>query len=89
MGEITLEIDLIMQILSGLIIAAIIGAASSMLIMYKCIHKQAQDMKIMKKATAFVLRRQVRETKSLHPEKIDEIEDLEKTYRDLTYNNSK
>lgn len=69
--------------------AAIIGAASSMFILYKCVHKQAQDMKLMKKATAFVLRRQVQETKSLHPEKIDEIEDLEKTYKDLTSNNSK
>ena len=80
--------DLFIQILSGLIIAAIIGAASSMFILYKCIHKQAQDMKIMKKATAFVLRRQVQETKALHPEKVDEIEDLERTYKDLI-NNSK
>jgi len=78
-----MEIDLIMQVLSGLIIAAIVGAASSMFILYKCVHKQAQDMKLMKKATAFVLRRQVQEAKSLHPEKVDEIEDLEKTYKDL------
>lgn len=83
--EITMYVDeLLIQIFAGLIIAAIIGAASSMFILYKCIHRQAQDMKIMKKATAFVLRRQVQETKTLHPESIDEIEDLEKTYRDLT-----
>jgi len=81
--DITLEANFIMQVLSGLIIAAIAGAASSMFIMYKCIHRQALDMQLMKKATAFVLRRQVQETKQLHPEKIDEIEDLEKTYRDL------
>ena len=37
----------------------------------------------MKKATAFVLRRQVQETKQLHPEAKDEIEDLEKTYKEL------
>jgi len=80
--------DLLMQIVAGLIIAAIIGAASSFFIMYKCIHKQAQDMQLMKKATAFVLRRQVQETKTLHPERIDEIEDLEKTYRDLIKNDS-
>jgi hypothetical protein len=38
----------------------------------------------MKKATSFVLRRHVQETKKLHPEYSDELEDLEKTYRDLT-----
>ena len=76
--------DILIQILAGLIIAAIIGAASSMFILYKCIHRQAQDMRLMKKATAFVLRRQVQETKTLHPEAKDEIEDLEKTYKDLT-----
>ena len=74
---------LLIQILAGLIIAAIIGAASWMFIQSKCIHKQAQDMKLMKKATAFVLRRLVQEIKTLHPESIDEIEDLEKTYRNL------
>lgn len=81
-----MEIDLLVQILAGLIVAAIIGAASSMFILYKCIHKQAQDMQLMKKATAFVLRRQVQETKTLHPESIEEIEDLEKTYNDLVKN---
>ena len=75
--------DLLIEILSGLIIASMIGAATSMFILYKCIHKQAQDMKLMKKATAFVLRRQVQETKTLHPESKDEIEDLERTYKDL------
>ena len=40
----------------------------------------------MKKATAFVLRRLVQEIKTLHPESVDEIEDLEKTYKELTEN---
>lgn len=75
--------EIMMQILAGLIVAAIIGGTTSMFILYKCIHKQAIDMKIIKKATAFVLGRQVRETKQLHPESKDEIEDLEKTYKDL------
>lgn len=84
---ITMYVDeLLIQILAGLIIAAIVGAASSMFILYKCIRKQAQDMKLMKKATAFVLRRQVQETKTLHPESFDEIEDLERTYKDLIDN---
>lgn len=75
--------EILMEIIIALISTAIIGGATFMFVLYKCIHKQAQDMKIMKKATAFVLRRQVQETKSLHPEQIDEIEDLEKTYKDL------
>lgn len=79
-----METDFLIQILAGLIVSAIIGAATSMFILYKCIHSQAEDLKLMKKATAFVLRRQVKETKSLHPEAHDEIEDLEKTYKDLT-----
>jgi len=78
--------EILIEIMIGLIIASIIGAASSFFILYKCVHKQAQDMKLMKKATAFVLRRQVQETKTLHPEKVDEIEDLDKTYKDLIEN---
>jgi len=82
-----MEIDILIQILSGLIISGITGGILSMFILYKCIHKQGQDMKIMKKATAFVLRRLFQENKALHPEKVDEIEDLEKTYKDLTDSN--
>ena len=75
-----------MQMLSGLIIAAIVGAFSFSFLMYRCIHRQALDLQLMKKATAFVLRRQVQETKVLHPEAKQEIEDLEKTYNDLIKN---
>lgn len=75
--------EILIQIITGLTILAIIGAASSMFILYKCFRRQAQYMKLMKKATAFVLRRHFYETKSLHPERIDEIEDLEKTFVDL------
>jgi len=78
--------ELLIEIMVGLIIVAIIGAASSFFIMYKCIHKQAQELQLMKKAIAFVLRRLVHETKSLHPDEVDEIEDLEKTYKDLVKN---
>ena len=83
METITMEINLLIEILAGVIVAAIIGAFGSFAVLYKCVHKQAGDLKIMKKATAFVLRRQVQETKQLHPENVDEIEDLEKTYNDL------
>jgi len=37
----------------------------------------------MKKATAFVLRRLVHETQTLHPDNIDEIADLERTYKEF------
>lgn len=82
-----MELDLLIQVLAGLIIAAIVGAFTSFVVLYRCVHKQAGDMKIMKKATRFVLRRLVKETRSLHPEEQDEIEDLEKTYRDLVEDN--
>lgn len=74
----------LMELLIGLVIAAIIGAGTSFYVIYKCVHKQRLDIALMKKATAFVLRRQVQETKQLHPEQVDEIEDLEKTYKELT-----
>lgn len=75
--------EMLMEIVIVLIAAAIIGAASSFFLIIKCVHKQSRDMKLMKKATAFVLGRMVQETKTLHPDEISEIEDLEKTYKDL------
>ena len=78
-----LATDFLMQIIAGLIVVAIIGATSFITVMYRCIKQQALDMKLMKKATAFVLRRQVQTTRHLHPEMKDELEDLEKTYKDL------
>ncbi|MGI9229916.1 MAG: hypothetical protein ACR2P9_08670 [Gammaproteobacteria bacterium] len=76
--------NFLVEILSGLIVASIIGAGTSFYVIHKCQRRQAHDMTLMKKATAFVLRRQVQETKQLHPEQKDEIEDLEKTYKELT-----
>jgi len=75
--------DFLIDILIGLIIAAIIGAGASFTVLIRCVHTQAGDIALMKKATAFVLRRQVQETKQLHPDNKDEIEDLEKTYNEL------
>jgi len=81
--------ELLIQILAGLILAGIVGGITSIFVLYKCIHRQAQDIRLMKRANAFVLRRHVNETKMLHPEAIDELEDLEKTYNDLTKDDSK
>lgn len=74
------------DIITALIIVAVLGASSSWYVIYRCQKKQSSDIKLMKKATAFVLRRQVQETKILHPEAIEEIEDLEQTYKDLVEN---
>ena len=74
------------DILTALLIAVILGIASSIYVFYKSLKKQSADIKLMKKATSFVLRRQVQETKTLHPEAIEEIEDLEQTYKDLVEN---
>jgi len=85
MTEVITQIGI--DILSALLVIAILGVVSSMYVLYKCVKKLSADIKIMKKATAFVLRRQVQETKTLHPESIEEIEDLEQTYKDLIENN--
>jgi len=73
--------ELLIEIMVGLIIAAILGAASSFFIMYKCIHKQAQDMQLMKKATIICYRFIVKDSKRLHSE--EDITDIEKIYKDL------
>lgn len=79
-----MELDILIEVLAGLIVASIVGAFSSFIILYKCQQKTARDHKLMKKAISYVLRRQVQETKLLHPEDKDEIEDLEKTFRELS-----
>jgi len=78
-----LEINFIMQVLSGLIIAAIIGAASSMFILYKCVHKQALELKKAKIAFAVVIRLLVTEAKRLHPKESKELLEIEEIYKDL------
>jgi len=84
MSEIITQIGI--DILTALIVAAILVAASFMCVFYKSLKKQSADIKLMKKASVFVLRRLVHETKTLHPEAIEEIEDLEQTYKDMIEN---
>ena len=81
--EIVYVNELLIQILAGLIIAAIIGAASSMFILYKCVHKQAIELKKAKIAFAVVVRLFVTETKRLHPKESQEILEIEKIYKEL------
>lgn len=74
--------DLFIQILAGIIIAAIFGAASSFFIMYKCIHRQAQDIKLMKKATAVVLKLLVEDTRQNQPDS-EHITEIDKIYKEI------
>ena len=74
------------DILTALLIGVIMIATSTLYIFHKSLKKQSSDIKLMKKASVFVLRRLVQETKTLHPEAIEEIEDLEQTYKDLVEN---
>jgi len=82
MGEITLEIDFIMQVLSGLIVVAIAGAASSMFILYKCVHRQAHTTRQMKKAMIVILKLQVEDTKQHHPDS-KHIAELDEIFKEL------
>ncbi len=84
MSEVITQIGI--DILTALLVIVILGVASSLYVLYKTIKKLSGDIKLMKKASVFVLRRIVQETKTLHPESIEEIEDLEQTYKDLVEN---
>lgn len=73
--------EMLMEIVIVLICAAIIGAASALYVLIKCVHKQAVDMKVMKKATIICYRFIVKDSKRLHSE--EDITDIEKIYKDL------
>ena len=84
MGEGNMIInDLFIQILSGLIIAAIIGASTSFFVLYKCVHKQAVELKKAKTAFAVIVRLFVTESKRLHPEESEELLEIEEIYKEL------
>jgi len=72
--------EFLISILSGLILASIIGAATSFYVLIKCVHKQRDDIALMKKATVIVLRFIVRDTQDFHGEMPT---DFEKLYKEL------
>ena len=72
--------DFLIEILTGLIMAAIIGAASSFYVLIKCVHKQRDDIALMKKATIIVLGFIVKDTAHYHGEMPT---DFEKLYKEL------
>lgn len=77
--------DFLIQVLSGLIIAAIIGAATSFAILIRCVHKQARDIALMKKANIIVIGMIVKDTKRLHGD--ENVTDVEKVYKELINSN--
>ncbi len=74
--------DLFIQILSGLIIASIIGFASFTFILYKCIHKQARKINSINKAFVVVLKLLVIDTKKNHPNS-EYITEIDKIYKEI------
>lgn len=74
--------DLFIQILSGIIIAAIIGAGSSFFIMYNCIHKQARKINRINRAFAVVLKLLVIDTRKNHPDS-QYITEIDKIYKEM------
>ncbi len=72
--------DFLLEILSGLILVAIIGAASSFYILIKCVHKQRDDIQLMKKATIVAFSFIVKDTREFHGQDMTDIEQL---YKDL------
>lgn len=77
--------DFLIQILSGLIVASIIGAATSITYMIRCVHKQARDISLMKKANIIVIGMMVKDAKRLHGE--ENITDIETVYKELVNSN--
>lgn len=73
--------EVLMEIVIVLLSTVIIGAAASFYMLIKCVHKQALDMKVMKKATIICYRFIVKDSKRLHSDK--DITDIEKIYKDL------
>ena len=74
--------DFLIQILSGLIIAAIVGFATFTFVLYKCIHKQARKINRINKAFAVVLKLLVIDTRKNHPDS-EYITEIDKIYKEM------
>ncbi len=74
--------NFLIEILSSLIVASIIGAATSFVVLIRCVHKQANDIALMKKATAIVFKIIATDTKRLHGDEYG-MSDLDDIYKAL------
>lgn len=82
MAEENMINDLFIQILSGVIIAAIISFTSLAFMLYKCIHKQARKINQINKAFAVVLKLLVIDTRKNHPDS-EYITEIDKIYKEI------
>lgn len=74
--------DFLIQVLSGLIVAAIIGFATFTFVLYKCIHKQARKINQINKAFVVVMKLVVIDTRKHHPNS-EYITEIDKIYKDI------
>lgn len=77
--------DFLIQILSGLIVASIIGAGSSFFILIRCVHRQRTDIALMKKAMVYTLKLIAKETQMLHGDNHN-LTDIDDIFKDLMKN---
>ena len=82
MGPDVILDDFLVQILSGLIVAAIIGAATSFFVLIRCVHRQRTDIALMKKAMVYTLRLIAKDTQLLHGDK-HTLEGIDGVFKDL------
>lgn len=74
--------DFLIQILSGLIVASIIGAATSFFILIRCVHRQRTDIALMKKAMVYTLRIIAKDTQMLHGDNHN-LSDIDDIFKEL------
>jgi len=74
--------DFLIQILSGLIVAAIIGFATFTFVLHNCIRKQARKINRINKAFAVVLKLMVIDTRKNHPDS-EYVTEIDKIYKEI------
>ena len=75
--------EILIEVMVGLIVVAIVGAAGSFYTLYRCVHRQALKIEKTQTAVAVIVRLFVSQTKRLHPESIQEMTEIEEIYKDL------
>jgi hypothetical protein len=85
MGPDLLLDDFLIKTLSGLIVASIIGAATSFTVLIRCVHRQANDLALMKKAMVLALRLIAKDTQKLHGDNHN-LSDIDDIFKDLMKN---
>jgi len=75
--------EILIEVMVGLIVIAIVGAAGSFYTLYRCVHRQAIRQQKIETAMAVIVRLFVSQTKRLHPESTEEMTEIEEIYKDL------